>query len=1003
MTQFTFTDAAGNIISARVPLGPGQAVAAESNPVVIASNQSAIPVTVASLPLPTGASTSALQTVANNTLAVIQSALGNPLQAGGSVSISGGVSVNGTFWQSVQPVSVASLPLPAGAATEATLLTLNSKHASLGQSTMTASMPVAIASDQSPLPVSGTFWQVTQPISAAALPLPAGAATSAKQPAFGVAGTASVDVLTVQGAATMTPFKTDGSAVTQPISATTLPLPTGASTEATLSSLNTKTPTLGQKNSAGSMPVVLSSDQTQIPVSGTVTANAGTGTFAVSAAALPLPAGAATSALQTTNGTKLDNILAALGTPAQAGGSVSISGSVAVTGTFWQATQAISAASLPLPTGAARDLTVSSLSDKFGTLGQKNSAGSAPVVLASDQPAIGVTGPLTDVQLRDTPVPISGNVNIVGSVATTGTFWQATQPVSVTALPLPSGAAADATVASSNVILSAISDQLPVSNGQKSSANSFPVVLASDQSPLPINISSISLPTGASTEATLSALNTKTPTLGQSNMAGSTPVTIASNQSVVPVQIGNVLPSANNPSSGTVSLPVAQRPVNIWSATFSDVGSSLVSNKFTQRRLGTGMAVSQSSSNLLITTGTNINVDFLARSLESFTGAFINRIRLTLSQRVANQTFIFMMADKIGEGLAYNCASTNVVDVTLPAHGFTALNVGQFICLGGINAVSGTAIPNRWAIASIPDINTIRFTAVGWTAGSGTLDLFGWNYFRSVYQAAAPTTMFTDTQRQGWAVGDVVTSSLTTASPGHIMQMAADGRNVYWADTLVASTGAPAMLTRASKYENIPDPTTELYMYIWVYNGTSAPGSTTTLTVGFVSVEDTVNNPVYLAGSRLGQSSALPVSITTAPTLTVGFSASAALTAGTATIGTLIRHTGFADSSTPLGSGATFTGTGRVTTGGNYSKFNATAWADQAGTLVIDVSSDTGATYRPVKAIALATLPGSLGFAADLSVAVTGVVGTSNLYRTRFINGTTLQGAFQLSSSYTAA
>ena len=38
-------------------------------------------------------------------------------------------------------------------------------------------------------PVSGTFWQVTQPISAAALPLPAGAATSAKQLADGHAVT----------------------------------------------------------------------------------------------------------------------------------------------------------------------------------------------------------------------------------------------------------------------------------------------------------------------------------------------------------------------------------------------------------------------------------------------------------------------------------------------------------------------------------------------------------------------------------------------------------------------------------------------------------------------------------------------------------------------------------------------------------------------------------------------------------------------------------------------
>src|SRR5881275_3161011 len=37
-------------------------------------------------------------------------------------------------------------------------------------------------------PVSGTFWQSTQPVSASSLPLPSGASTSAKQPALGTAG-----------------------------------------------------------------------------------------------------------------------------------------------------------------------------------------------------------------------------------------------------------------------------------------------------------------------------------------------------------------------------------------------------------------------------------------------------------------------------------------------------------------------------------------------------------------------------------------------------------------------------------------------------------------------------------------------------------------------------------------------------------------------------------------------------------------------------------------------
>ena len=48
--------------------------------------------------------------------------------------------------------------------------------------------------------------------------LPTGAATAAKQPALGAAGTASTDVITVQGIASMTALKVDGSAVTQPVS-----------------------------------------------------------------------------------------------------------------------------------------------------------------------------------------------------------------------------------------------------------------------------------------------------------------------------------------------------------------------------------------------------------------------------------------------------------------------------------------------------------------------------------------------------------------------------------------------------------------------------------------------------------------------------------------------------------------------------------------------------------------------------------------------------------------
>lgn len=46
-----------------------------------------------------------------------------------------------------------------------------------GQATMASSAPVVIASNQSAVPVTGTFFQATQPVSAVALPLPTGAST----------------------------------------------------------------------------------------------------------------------------------------------------------------------------------------------------------------------------------------------------------------------------------------------------------------------------------------------------------------------------------------------------------------------------------------------------------------------------------------------------------------------------------------------------------------------------------------------------------------------------------------------------------------------------------------------------------------------------------------------------------------------------------------------------------------------------------------------------------
>jgi hypothetical protein len=108
----------------------------------------------------------------------------------------------------------------------------------------------------------------------------------------------------------------DGSAVTQPISASSLPLPTGASTlseqQTQSSSLSTiagytesiddKLPTtLGQTTKASSLSVTIASDDT-INIDGSAV------TQPISASSLPLPTGAATLTEQQTQSTSLSTI-----------------------------------------------------------------------------------------------------------------------------------------------------------------------------------------------------------------------------------------------------------------------------------------------------------------------------------------------------------------------------------------------------------------------------------------------------------------------------------------------------------------------------------------------------------------------------------------------------------------------------------------------------------------------------------------------------------------------
>ena len=253
------------------------------------------------------------------------------------------VAVTGTFWQATQPVSAVALPLPSGAAADATL-TGGTQTTRLTDGTNTASVKAAstaaVAADKavvvavSPnntVGVTGTFWQSTQPVSIASMP---------STPVTGTFWQSTQPV----SLATNTPDVTDRSARL-----------------------------LGHVTvDNASLAVTGTFWQATQPVSGTVTANAGTN-LNTSALALDATLTGGTQQSKITDGTNVATVKAA-STAAVAADkavvvAVSPNNSVAVTGTFWQATQPvsgtfwqatqpISAASLPLPTGAALDATL---------------------------------------------------------------------------------------------------------------------------------------------------------------------------------------------------------------------------------------------------------------------------------------------------------------------------------------------------------------------------------------------------------------------------------------------------------------------------------------------------------------------------------------------------------------------------------------------------------------------------------------------------------------------
>lgn len=190
---------------------------------------------------------------------------------------------------------------------------------------------------------------------------------------------------------------------TLPVSAATLPLPTNAATSAlqttgntSLSSIDTKTPALGQALASASSPVVLTAAQIT-----TLTPPAAITGYSLEATQLLVKA-------------KTDNLDVLLSTRLKAADTLAGVTTVA----------AVTAITNALPTGA-------------NVIGGVTQSGTWTVQQGGSPWAVSQSGTWNI-------GTVTAVTSITNPVAVTGTFWQTTQPVSVASLPLPTNAAIEA-------------------------------------------------------------------------------------------------------------------------------------------------------------------------------------------------------------------------------------------------------------------------------------------------------------------------------------------------------------------------------------------------------------------------------------------------------------------------------------------------------------------------------------------------------------------------------
>jgi hypothetical protein len=650
------------------------------------------------------------------------------------------------------------------------------------------------------VPVTGTFYQATQPVSLASLPsLATGANTI--------------------GSISNTAFTANAGTN---LNTSLLALESGGNL-ATIATNTGKIPSKGAATTANSTPVNIASDQI-VPVSGTVTANTGLSQpltdAQLRATAVPV-SGTFYQATQPVSGSVTATIS---GTPTVTVGNTSIP----VTGTFYQATQPVSGT-----------VTANVQGGNSTAVKVDGSAVTQPV---SGTVSVSGTVPVSGTFYQDTqPVSVASLPSLASGTNAIGTVNPDISPATGS---LSSGSNTY-TVTTTNY--STLTFQA-VKSGTISSGT-VTIYGSVDGTTFSVLTTYVALTTGGSS-TTFSATNAIT--AGQINTSGLKAVQFSGGSTIVG---GGSLAFTVN-QSATVSNVMLDNALPVGSNTIGNVGLNAGSNVIGQVTANAGTNLNTSA--LALESGGNLATCATKMSDGSQTTKIVNGAN-TLSVDSAGAVTANNAASQVFNYTATGAVAINTVLLSIDATLFREISL-QIVSAGTGFSVTGQVSNDGTNWSTCPAVVTNGVVSQAQYSGTNLIynyTAYNARYFRfqqSAAQTAGTTTLVAYASQQ--ATPKLYQSVVVTGQSAVIPQPSvANGFTTYHTLISAASTNATSVKASAGMIGTcVLTNTSTTFKYFKVFNSSAAPTTgTSTPVIQFpVAPNSTLDVSMSFAGLRLG-------------------------------------------------------------------------------------------------------------------------------------------------------